>query len=121
MNPHNQSGNRKDEVAAILRLLNRSTQQLDERTAERLHEARSVALKRHRAYAEAPAFAWFGLPGRWHGGISSGVKRQLYLATLIVAAITVFSCTAYWNHNEDHSDIDLAILTDDLPIEVFVD
>jgi hypothetical protein len=108
------------EIDAILRLLNRSTEQLDRSITDRLHDARSEAMKRHRAYQQAPVLAWLNEHGMWHGGSSSHAK-QFYLIAMVVAAICLFSYTTYLNQADDHSDIDIAILTDDLPLDAYVE
>lgn len=120
MKHHNKLPTRQAEIDTILRLLNRSTAQLDRSISDRLHEARSGALKRHRAYQQAPVLAWLGEHGLWHGGVSFHAK-QFYLIAVIVAAVSLLSYTAYWNQADDHSDIDIAILTDDLPVDAYID
>jgi hypothetical protein len=120
MNNHHKQSAHQVEVDAILRLLNRSTADLDHPVADRLHHIRSEAMKRHHDYQHAPVLAWLGEHGLWHGGFSFHSK-QFYLVAIIIAACSLFSYEAYWNHAEDHSDIDIAILTDDLPIDVYLD
>lgn len=112
--------NKKFQPAQIKQLLNRSLAQLDQPTLTRLRHARTQALARYDARCTAPAFAWAGF-GHHHASDSHHKSHRWAAIVLLVALL--FSCTAYWHHTTDHdlSDEDIAILTDDLPIEVFVD
>ena len=103
----------------IKHLLNRSLTQLDQPTLSKLRDARENALARYATHRTAPAFAWAGL---WTNAAGSHHRSHFWAAAVLLVAI-LFSCTAYWHHTTDHdvSDVDIAILTDDLPIEVYVD
>jgi hypothetical protein len=93
---------------------------LNARQAERLHAARERALARQRP-EPAPALAWadnvLGSFGGW-----SGVSLRL-LAPL--AALVVCSAALYtWQQNRaisDFEEIDAMLLTDDLPIDAYLD
>jgi hypothetical protein len=100
-----------DELA---RLLTRNTQQLDDKTLSALQHARQTALSRQSSSSPALALS----TGRW--SISYGIYPWLAAALLIGI---LFSGISYWHHqNERHiNQLDVAILTDDLPIEVFID
>ena len=106
----------------VKHLLNRSLSQLDQPTLGRLHDAREKALARYDAHSTAPAFAWAGLWTDHHHAAGLHHKSHFWAAAVLLVAI-LFSCTAYWHHTTDHdvSDVDIAILTDDLPIEIYVD
>jgi len=101
----------------IAQLLTLSTRQLDESTVSALHNARQNALKRQAV--RAPVFAL--VTGRGTHRLIPDSIQQWAVACLLVAMVIVG--TSYWQHVQEQqiSDIDLAILTDDLPIEVFVD
>jgi hypothetical protein len=101
----------------IIQLLTLSTRQLDEATLSALVNARQNALKRQSV--RAPVFALD--TGRGTHSLKPVSIHQWVIAGLIVAMLIVG--TSYWHHvqEEQISELDLAILTDDLPIEVFVD
>jgi len=101
----------------IAQLLTQSSRQLDTTTLSALADARQNALKRHRV--RAPAFALS--TGRWTYNLIPHLGQQ-WLATGLLVAILVLAA-GYWQHAQEQqiSEIDVAILTDELPIEVFVD
>lgn len=103
-------------------LLNRSLARIDQPTLARLREARTQALERFDAQSTAPAFAWAG-SGTNHRHATHSQHKFHYWAAIVLLVAVMFSCTAYWQHTTDHdvSDVDIAILTDELPIEVYVD
>lgn len=114
--------NQKFHPGQIKQLLNRSLARLDQPTLARLRDAREQALARYDAHSAAPAFAWASLwTDRRHAADSH--HKSHYLAAAVLLAAILFSGTAYWHHTVDHdvSDVDIAILTDDLPIEMYVD
>lgn len=102
---------------SIKQLLNQSTMQLDQRTVSALSYARQRALGRQ--LAQAPVFALSS--ERWTHHLLPHSLQQ-WLAALALAAIIAGS-TGYWQHSQEQqlSELDVAILTDELPIEVFVD
>jgi hypothetical protein len=93
---------------------------LDQTQTERLRAARERALARQRP-EPAPALAWadnvVGSLGGW-----SGVSLRL-VAPLVALAISV--ATLYtWQQNRvisDFEEIDSMLLTDDLPIDAYLD
>ncbi len=101
----------------ITRLLTLSARQLDQNTLSALSIARQKALERQSA--RSPFFALSTghgthrlLPNIAHPWVIAGV----------LAAVLVLG-TGYWQHIQEQQidDTDLAILTDDTPIDVFVD
>lgn len=105
----------------IKQLLNRSLAQIDQPTLARLRNARTLALARCDAHSTAPAFAWIGSGASHHHGADMHHKSNYWAAIVFLVAL-LFSGVAYWHHiDHDISDVDIAILTDDLPIEVYVD
>lgn len=101
----------------IAKLLDRSTQRLDGRVVSALNSARNNALQRQSAYAYAPASA----TARWTHWLAPHSTQQWIAVAVLVAAI--ISGAGYWHHTQEQqiSELDVAILTDELPIEVFVD
>ena len=114
--------NQKFHPEKIKQLLNRSLARLDQPTLVRLHDAHEKALVRYDAHSTAPTFALASLWAGHRHTVDSHHKSHYWAAIVLLVAL-IFSCTAYWHHMTDHdvSDVDIAILTDDLPIEVYVD
>ncbi len=110
---------------SIKQLLNQSVAQLDDAAVENLRAARNRTLESHRALQQhTPILAWLNHHGVWLGSPTSNHKLRSWAFALVLAAC-LLSGTAYWKHtNEhehDHSEIDIAILTDDLPVDAYVD
>jgi hypothetical protein len=107
----------------IARLLDHSTRQLDGRVQSALNLARNNALERQSAYA--PAFAHAGASSsgtaRWTHWLVPHSARQWIAAGVLAAAL--IGGAGAWHHAQEQqiSELDVAILTDELPIEVFVD
>ncbi len=101
----------------IARLLTQSSMQLDDDTLSQLANARHNALSRQRVYAPVAALGG----GSWvHHIVPRSGNQWLLTGALVV--LLVFTA-GYLQHAQDQqiSEIDVAILTDDLPIDVFVD
>lgn len=98
----------------IARLLTQSAEQLNEPTVYALASARRNALQRQSS--RSPVFML--APARWvTAGMAAGVLMVMLVGT-----------GSYLHHEQQDqareqqiSDLDVAILTDELPIEVFVD
>ena len=93
---------------------------LDARLAERLHTARERALAARRP-EPVGALAWadnvLGSFGGW-GGLSLRLVAPLAALTVSVAALYT------WQQNRviaDFAEIDSMLLTDDLPIDAYLD
>ena len=104
----------------IKQLLNHSVAQLKQPTLTRLHHARKQAMARYATRCVEPVYARAG-HAIWHA-FGAQHKSRLWATTLLVAII-LFSATAYWNQitKSDTTDVDIAILTGDLPIHFYVD
>ncbi len=106
----------------IAQLLTKSTQQLDESTLSVLANARQNALKRQSVRAPVltltSASAHSSL--RWADRLIPH-SLQPWIAAVLLLAI-LFAGTSYWQHVQEQQidETDVAILTGDLPIEVFV-
>lgn len=104
------------------KLLNHSTTQLDHGTLDKLQAARRTALQHQLTSRPAPVLAWLNEHGLiYHRSSHSHKSLNWGMAVLLVAVL--LGGTLYWQHaNEhDHADIDIAILTDDLPVDMYVD
>jgi len=112
--PKNNSRNIAPE--RIAQLLTRAAQQLDDDTVTALRQARNVALQRQSL--SRPVFALSTAHSiRWLMPHST----QQWVAAIILFVAMLFGGLSYWQHENDLSHLDTAILTDDLPLEVFVD
>ncbi len=100
-------------------LLDRSTAQLDHDTLDRLRDARRVALQHQRAAQQVPVLAWL----HEHGLAHHHKHKSHHWGMIALLVIVLFSGVIYWQqaYEHDHSDIDIAILTDDLPVDMYVD
>jgi hypothetical protein len=99
-------------------LLNRSAQQLDRSTLNELHTARQQALQNQRVASPV----WVSRNGLLHGQLRLSPRALNWFIVGVVASLLVINLT-YWErtYEHDHSDIDIAILTDDMPVDAFVD
>ncbi len=114
--------NRQLKPEAVKQMLNRSLSRLDEPTLAKLREARSQALECHKAqHAMNPALAWISAHIGWHSSAHHHRRHFWIAAVLLIACL--LSGIAYWQQatENDTSDVDVEILTDDLPIHVYVD
>jgi hypothetical protein len=88
--------------------------------AERLRAARERALDRRKVEAE-PALAWAGnVVGRF-GGYGGFALRLLLPAALVIAGVVGIYV---WERNQrvaEIEEIDAMLLTDDLPIDAYLD
>ena len=102
----------------IRHLLNRSANQLSRSTLNELHAARQHALQHQRTSVSA----WVSRNGMLHGQLQLSQRALNWIIAAIVATLLVINLT-YWERmsEHDHSDIDVQILTDDLPVDMFVD
>ncbi len=104
----------------IRQLLDHSLAQIERPALTRLHHAREQALAHHATRYTEPVFARAG-HAIWHASRTRSHSRQLAAAFLLLCILICASL--YWNYDAkpDTSDIDIAILTDDIPIHYFVD
>lgn len=104
-----------EQIAGLLTL---AAERMDARTAEALRGARNIALARQ--VSHAPAFALHSGHGM-HWPVPHN-PRQWAAALLLLAAIA--GAAGYWQHLHKHemmAHLDVSILTDDMPMEVFID
>ena len=102
----------------IGRLLDRSANQLDRATLTGLYEARRYALQSQRV----TAISWVSQHGTLHGHLQISQRAFNWIIAAVVATLLAVNLT-YWDrvYDHDHSDIDIQILTDELPIDMYVD
>ena len=102
----------------IAQLLTQSTQQLDDTTVTALVKARRNAL----AMQPSRASAYSVTTGRWTDHLIPHSMMQ-WLATGLLAALLVVAGANFVQHSEEQriSELDVAILADEMPLDVFVD
>jgi hypothetical protein len=101
----------------IVESLDDGLNQLEAGTRERLVAARRTALAR---YQEAPALAWAGPVGRFMQQHLFGTGVTAVVTTLVIATAGVL----YWQSvapNGDSAELEIALLTDELPINAYLD
>ena len=107
---------------SIKQLLNRLLAQIDQPALARLRTARLQALNRYEACSAAsPLFAWGGGQVIWH---TPAHRHSInYWVGAMLFVISLFSGVVYWQQamDNDTSDVDIAILTDDLPLQYYTD
>ena len=111
MNQHEQY------IASLRKALDQSTNRLSYSVSERLASGRQQAL------SYATAHQTIADHSKYHA-LRLRVQHDVrfWLAAVAIVIACSIAGQSYWQHlNEDHSEIDIAILTDDLPIDVFVD
>jgi hypothetical protein len=114
--------NRKLNTKEIGQLLNRSAAQLDRGTLDKLQSSRRTALQYQRATQQAPVMAWLTQHGLIGHHSTTGHKTINWgLATLLL--LVLLGGSLYWQQASEHdpADIDIAILTDELPVDMYVD
>ena len=106
----------------VRQLLDRSLAQLDQPALARLRAARFQALNRYETHnATMPLVAWNGEHAIWY---ASAQRHSIhYWIGAILLAASLFSNIVYWQNamDNDASDVDIGILTDDLPIQYYTD
>jgi hypothetical protein len=113
--------NNELDPAKIAELLTTSTRQLDKATVSALVDARQNALKRQSV--RKPVFALASTHGsaHWANRLVPHSTHAWIAALLLIAAF--IAGASYWQNAQDQQidEIDVAILTNDMPIDVFVD
>lgn len=100
----------------IRELLDHSLQQIDMPALSRLRDARAAALRRHAQLQGRPLQAWFNS----HLTLSGPMARPAAWAVAMLLAITLIGGGYYWQNYDGSDDIDIAILTDELPLDNYV-
>jgi len=113
--PHDRQTSAPEQIAGLLTL---ATEQMDSDTVDALRRARHAALDRQMAHAHSFAFDGIHI---LHWPIPH-TPRQWVAAVLLIAVLV--GSAGYWQHLHKHemmAHLDIAILTDDMPMEVFID
>lgn len=97
----------------IAQLLTKSCEQLDEPIVSALRQARSVALQKQSLHE--PVFSLNAIGHRAHLPHTA----QQWMATAVLLAVIAVGAYGYWQNSQ--VPVDLQILTDAMPIDVFVD
>ncbi len=102
----------------ITRLLNQSTRKLDEATLIALRQARTRALQHQAVSSHALAFA-----GANHSSLMIPQRAQKWVVAGLLALVLGMGASMWWQHQREQQiiDTDVSILTDELPIELFID
>lgn len=105
-------------LGKITQLLTQSTQRLDAPTLSALGRARQTALEQQAL--KSPAYE-LAFAGRWSHRLASPATMRWLVAGLLAA--TMVTMASYYHHTQEQQigELDVAILTDELPLEVFVD
>lgn len=106
----------------IKELLNTSTSKLTPATLEKLRSARTRALDHQRVRSSVPVLSWLGHHAGKNDSFHMSKSMNWAVAALFVACL-ISGATFWQNYTAEHEicDLDIAILTDDLPIHVYVD
>ena len=116
------NNNNKLSTESIKQILNQSITQMDASTLDSLRAARNRALESHRALQHAPILAWLNQHGMWIGSPAETHKKMSWmLAFLFIICLAGGVAYMEQNSEHEHSEIDIAILTDDLPIDAYVE
>lgn len=105
----------------IKEILNASATQLAPHTLAKLRSARSRALEHQRTRHSAPIFAWLG---HNNGNESSPVSKPYnWIVAALFIACLISGASIWHNYTTEHdiSEVDIAILTDDVPLHALLD
>lgn len=105
------------DTGSIRKLLDRSLSQLGPTTLSRLSDARQHALAAHPEEVRIPALA--GAYGH-SAHVHHRIQQWGLILLLLLSVLGGITC---WNQFSGPSDdeVDIAILTDDLPVEMYAD
>jgi hypothetical protein len=94
---------------AVRQLLNRSLGRLEPSTLAGLRAARERALSLHAPATTGPR-------------LMSARRRMVSAFATVMVTVSLFGGVAYyWQQANDTSDTDIAILTDEMPVDVYAD
>jgi len=106
---------------AVIRALEHGTAGLDRRVVAQLAAARDDALSRHDA-SPSWGMAWAGhVKSRLFEYPASGLRHALSVAILIFGLMGVVFWQSGGGRSYELADIDMRLLTDDLPLDAYLD
>jgi hypothetical protein len=110
---------------AIRALLDDAVNLIDLSTLARLRVARLQALARYDAHGSTlPSLSWAGRRLNVDWRVSAQSRKIYHLASTLLFVAIVFIGLAYWQQmmadEASDGDLDIAILTDDLPIQFLI-
>jgi hypothetical protein len=102
----------------IIHILNQSAENLDQETLAGLQRARAQALQKQATKVHVLQFA--GHP--WTGQLTPHTIQQWFAVALLALALAA-GAGYLWqeNHHQHIIELDEQILTDELPLEIFID
>ena len=108
----------------IKQLLDSTTMEISPAALESLRASRTLALKRQRTL-RSPVLNWVyahtgGLPAFSHF-VTRPVNMMIASAILLATLMVSYNYVQHYLNEDDITDVDLAILTDDMPLHVYVD
>jgi hypothetical protein len=106
----------------IKELLQTSTRQITPATLEKLRGARTRALDHQRVQSTIPVLAWLGLNSGKNN--TNPMSRLTNLAIIVLFVACLISGVTFWHSystEREIGELDVAILTGDLPIHVYLD
>ena len=106
----------------IKELLDKSTMQLAPDTLDKLRMARTQALNHQRVHHTMPVLAWLGEhSGKYDSSYMT--KPMNWVVAILFVACLISGTTLWQNYTAEReiSEIDIAILTGDMPIHVYLD
>ncbi len=110
------------DIHLIKELLDISTRQIAPDTLEKLRSARTRALGHQRVSSSIPVLAWLGpISGKNN---TNPMSKLSNLAIIILFVACLISGATFWHSystEREIGDLDVAILTGDLPIHVYLD
>ena len=110
--------NHENKPINLKEILDSSTLQLTSVTLEKLRSARTHALD-HQRTLTSPVLSWASSHIGFNHSLHLSKSTNLALTLIFVACL--FTGISYWQNYNKESDVDIAILTDDMPIHVFLD
>lgn len=106
----------------IKELLNSFTTQFTPSTLENLRAARMRAVEQQRVPHKLPILAWLGHENSRHESIYISKRYNMIFASLILAGL-ISGASIWHSYSTEHeiNEVDIAILTDDLPLLALLD
>ena len=107
----------------IKELLDLTTTRLSPATLDKLRSARTHALDHQKVRRTVPVLVWLGHHGGGRNDLFRSIKAMNWAIAILFAAFLISGFTAWQNYSNERDicETDIAILTGDLPINVFLD